>query len=190
VQPFANFYQLGLMAIDDVNWDHFVRDIGTSLFRYFSAQFASQIASDLVQETLIRLVQKHRDGSFQSNSGTLKSYAFGIARRVRLEGIKAVSKEDLYGDHEDFERPLAEKAKALGSFEYEALQKSRAFAVRHAINRLKPIEQEVILLMIDQELSLEQIAGVLEMPVGTVKSHVHRAKENLKIQMMESQYGV
>ncbi len=56
--------------------------------------------------------------------------------------------------------------------------------LRWAIARLKPIEQEIILLMIDEDSSLAQIAVILNMPVGTVKSHVHRAKENLR-QIME-----
>jgi len=159
----------------DPHWQNIINDLGPSLFRYFSGSFASQVASDLVQETLIRLVHKHRRGDFQADKGSLKAYAFGIARYVRLEGLK---------DNPGFD--LVEDEKTLDSHASDSSidHSDPVSHLRWAIGRLKPIEQELILLMIDEELSLEQMAVALTLPVGTVKSHIHRAKENLR-QIME-----
>ncbi|MGZ3744597.1 MAG: RNA polymerase sigma factor [Pseudobdellovibrionaceae bacterium] len=154
------------------DWHQIVNDLGPCLYRYFCGIFPQSQASDLVQESLIRLVQKHRNGEFSSSRGSLKSYTFGIARYIRLEAQKDRPEFDLVEDEASLDVPGEPK----DLFETAHL--------RWAIRQLKPIEQEIILLMIDTESSLEEIAVGLNLPIGTVKSHVHRAKENLR-QIME-----
>ena len=158
------------MATSDPNWHSIVNDLGPSLYRYFLGSFAQAQASDLVQETLIRLVQKQRSGHFHADLGTMKAYAFGIARFVRLEGIKNDPGFDLVDDEKSLDQqttPAPDQTDAVTH-------------LRWAIRQLKPAEQEIISLMIDNELQLSEIAVVLDIPIGTVKSHIHRAKENLK----------
>ncbi|PWU18200.1 MAG: hypothetical protein C5B49_07560 [Bdellovibrio sp.] len=160
------------MSPSEPDWHQIVNDIGPCLYRYFCGTFPPSQASDLVQESLIRLVQKHRLGEFSPDRGTLKSYAYGIARYVRLEACKAGPPFDLVDDERSLDVPE------------DPRDTSDSVHLRWAIQQLKPIEQEIILQMIDAEFSLDQIAAGLNMPVGTVKSHVHRAKENLR-QIME-----
>lgn len=156
-------------------WNKIVTDLGPTLFRYFSGTFPSSIAADFVQETLIRLVQKHRGGSFDSTKGDLKAFAYGIARFVRLEAIKAQPPFDYVED--DSQLDVMDPSRAN--------KKDDVAHLRWAINQLKPIEQEVIFLLIDSEISVEEISQQLQVPLNTVKSHIHRAKENLKT-IMES----
>jgi RNA polymerase sigma-70 factor (ECF subfamily) len=49
-----------------------------------------------------------------------------------------------------------------------------------AIDRLTGIQKTTVLLFYKDELSLEEISSVLEIPVNTVKSHLHRARNSLK----------
>ncbi|HEY8271625.1 MAG TPA: sigma factor-like helix-turn-helix DNA-binding protein, partial [Pseudobdellovibrionaceae bacterium] len=94
---------------------------------------------------------------------------------VRLEALKENPGFDLVEDENSIESYPAEAPV------------DRADPLTHlrwAICRLKPIEQELILLMIDEEMSLDQMALALGLPVGTVKSHIHRAKDKLR-QIME-----
>lgn len=152
----------------EADWHQIVNDIGPCLYRYFCATFPSALASDLVQESLIRLVQKHRAGDFIPTKGTLKSYAFGIARYVRLEAQKSrPGFEPLDDDSEPGVPPAQDDGDDVAH-------------LRWAIGKLKPIEQEIILLMIDSDSSLTEIAAALDLPMGTVKSHIHRAKESLR----------
>ncbi len=162
------------MANSEPDWQQIVSEIGPCLYRHFCGGFSPAQASDLVQESLIRLVKKHRNGEFEPTKGTLKSYAFGIARFVRMEAKKAVPAFDLAED----ENTLDLQA------EYRPDETDRVTHLRWAITKLKPIEQEIILMMLGSDSSLDQIAVTLNMPLGTVKSHVHRAKENLR-QIME-----
>jgi RNA polymerase sigma-70 factor (ECF subfamily) len=147
-----------------MDWEKTVADLGPRLFKYFNASFSSETAADLVQETLIRLVRKHGDGGFNSGKGSVTMYAFGIARLVRLETWKSESKQN--------GPPIEITPQPVDA---EPVRQLRAF-----IRELGEIQQQVLLLYIDDELSLNEIAQLLTMPVGTVKSHLHRAKEILK----------
>ncbi|MGE3261681.1 MAG: RNA polymerase sigma factor [Bacteriovoracia bacterium] len=164
-----------LMSLQDINWDATVLELGPKLYRYFSGLFPPQTASDLVQETFMRLLKKIRSGEFQPEMGALPSYAFGIARWIRIERAR--------GDRKNQTLQLTEEFDVVSS-ETPVDRSNPAIFLRWAIGQLKPVEQEVILRMIDGECGLEQIGGELGMPLGTVKSHAHRAKIRLK-ELME-----
>ena len=157
------------MDLSESEWNALVDELGPQLFRYFVGVFPRATAADQVQETLLRLVQKVRDGSFSPLAGSITAYAFGVARLVRLEAMR---KESMHAEMAEGEE--------LPANTHVPDHSDRAGHLRWAIRRLKPIEQEVLLRMIDGEHALEEIADQLELPLGTVKSHVHRAKESLR----------
>ena len=127
----------------------------------------------MVQETLIRLVHKVESGAFKSEKGSLAMYAFGIAHYVRLE----FSKEKKHLGLE------VVKEESDESLESDYLSKERQNILRRAIQQLPADQQNVVSLLLDRELKLNEIGIILNIPVGTVKSHVHRAKSQLKIEI-------
>jgi RNA polymerase sigma-70 factor (ECF subfamily) len=167
--------------MDDIetDWNLIVESIGPDLYRYFMGFYASQTAADLVQETLIRLFKKHRDQSFDSHQGSLRNFAFGIARYIRMEYQKKGSDFHLVEDESQLDIAMPEIKDFGRDFGSDPVAH-----LRWALSQLKPLEQELILQMIDEEASFETIAENFQMPVGTVKSHIHRAKEKLR-QLME-----
>ena len=51
--------------------------------------------------------------------------------------------------------------------------------LERALSRLRAYHQQVIVLRYHEDLSHEEIAGIMGIPVGTVKSHLHRARAEL-----------
>ncbi len=55
--------------------------------------------------------------------------------------------------------------------------------VRYAISKLPAVERQVISLVDLEEFSYCDVANILEIPIGTVMSRLHRARKNLLVQM-------
>lgn len=61
--------------------------------------------------------------------------------------------------------------------------------VQQALNRLDPDDAAVILLRDLQDVPYEEVARVLEIPIGTVKSRLHRARLALKSELASYFYA-
>jgi RNA polymerase sigma factor (sigma-70 family) len=157
----------------NLNWDQVVTEIGPRLYRYFSASFSLEASSDLTQDSLIRLVKLVNDGSYDESQGSLVMYAYGVARLVRLEAWRKQVPEDAYADPRGYDFRIAPTSK-------ENSADDSLLKLRSAINELPETQKQIILLQLDDELSLEKIARVVSLPLNTVKSHIHRAKKILK----------
>ena len=83
---------------------------------------------------------------------------------------------------------LTETAGARASFdlvetrlnpEQEYLSKEGRVLLEKGLKKLRPLYVEVLHLRNLQELSIKETAGILELPVGTVKARLHRARTKL-----------
>lgn len=123
-------------------------------------------ADDMAQEALIiayeRLADYRFDGPF---AGWLKRIA---ARRY----LKRVHKDKRYMLTDD-----------LSAYEAGMPQDDdfRAHNLDMALNRLKPVERLCVSLSFAGDLSHQDIADELKLPLGTVKSHIKRALEHLRV---------
>ncbi len=83
--------------------------------------------------------------------------------------------------------PIDEEARELAhpsASPAEILEQSRFDqALESALTRLPLRERTILALHYQEGRSYEEIAAVLELPIGTVKTHLHRARERLKAQM-------
>ncbi len=64
-----------------------------------------------------------------------------------------------------------------------------AAAFEAAIQRLRPEYRQAVILRYQEDLGHEEIAGILGMPVGTVKSYLHRARAELAQAMADAGWG-
>lgn len=162
------------MAVE-IDWNAVASLLGPRLYNYFRRRGFTAQAADMTQETLLRLLEKVELGEYSPDKGRLDQYAFGMARFIGLEQQKKRNDLSLISD------PIETAAEEKLEIELQAQQHVRA--LRNAIQELTPIQQEVLWLILDEDLKLDEIAVILEIPLGTVKSHVHRAKEQLKIKL-------
>jgi RNA polymerase sigma factor (sigma-70 family) len=150
--------------------------ISQKIYRYFAARHSHQDALELVQETLRRVVAKQADGRIDLARGTVLQYSYGVAlnigREFRKRRVHASLAENEIGEiYIDATIPDPEQRLILAR---------RSIDLRNAITKLSATEAEIIALLIDHDLSMNEIASLLELPIGTIKSHISRAKQRLK----------
>ncbi len=161
-----------------VNWDEIVKSLGPRLYRYFAASLSDSVADDLTQDTLLRTVRKYQDGQIDLSRGTIDMFAFGVAKNVRFEHFKQLRAWDSFEESPEMENPSPSAFDQLSEHE-------QTHRLKRSIQRLSTMQQEVLMLTIDQELTMAQIAQILNLPEGTVKSHHHRARHELQ-RMLEN----
>jgi len=143
-----------------------------------------QLAEDLSQETFIKAL--NAIASYRPEY-KFSSWIFKIANNAAIDHLRrrelntlsidgspnATSAEDIeatalqVGDKA--ETPLAElEARELGT------------AIEKAIGQLRPEYRSCIMLRHVEGLAYEEIAQLLDLPLGTVKTYIHRARHELR----------
>ena len=128
------------------------------------------LAEEIVQDTMLA-VWRGAD-SFRGES-SVRSWVIAIARRQtrdRLRGRRLRVVDDTF---------LAEQPSSGPGPEVTALDRAELAEVRGAIRELAQPHRELLGLVFGSGLSLPEVAGVLEIPVGTVKSRLTAARTAL-----------
>ena len=124
-------------------------------------------ADDMAQEAFMSAYEHLSEFRFD---GAFVGWLKRIASRRYLKKVRANSKYMLTDDMSPFEPdPTANE----GEF--------RAHNLDAALNRLKPVERLCVTLNFSGDLSHQEIADELKLPLGTVKSHIKRAMDQLKV---------
>jgi len=128
------------------------------------------LAEEIVQDTMLAIWRGA--GSFRGES-SVRSWVIAIARRQtrdRLRGRRLRVVDDSF---------LADQPGSGPGPEVMALDRAELAEVRGAIRELAPAHREVLGLAFGSGLSLPEVADVLEIPVGTVKSRLTAARAAL-----------
>ncbi|MBK8383009.1 MAG: sigma-70 family RNA polymerase sigma factor [Ignavibacteria bacterium] len=141
-----------------------------------------ETAEDISQETFLKLYKnKDKYSEIAKFSTWLYTIALNEARSNFRKEKKhsAVSINDFYEDsHNDYQ---------IRSDDYnpeeDANAETESFYIQKAINSLNEIHREIIVLRDIEELDYEEIAKTLDIPLGTVRSRINRARESLKISL-------
>lgn len=131
------------------------------------------LAEDLVQETFVRLWRS--SPRFDPDRGSVKTFVFTLARRAAV---------DLWRRRRDPHAVAAhgpEQAVDDDSFEELLL----SLELRDALDELTANHREVLELHYRADLTQQQIADRLGIPLGTVKTRTYHALRALKRQLEE-----
>ena len=146
--------------------------------RFFRTK-TSRGEDDLVQKTF--LVCAERLSTYQGQ-GTFRAFLFGIARNVLFEHYRSKAK-DGRSDDAIAASSVVDLAPGVST---QAYRRAEHRVLIDALQRI-PLElQLVIELYYWEELGIDELAQLLEVPEGTVKSRLHRARTILR----ESMEGV
>ena len=124
-------------------------------------------ADDLVQDTLERACAKW---SLWQPGTALRSWLLTLMHNLHLNQRRDWRHDDLHAPLDEAAEPAHEPEPRIG----ERLDLQQALA------RLSPALREVLLLVAVEEYTYAEAAGILDVPVGTVMSRLHRAREQLR----------
>ena len=145
------------------------------LARYLTGRDAD--AEDLVQETYARAFA----AAAQFVPGTnMKAWLFRILRNTFINDYRRRQKEPVAMDLESGESGLALRAASDEDPEGTFFSQIVDEKVLEAIDRLPEDFREVLVLSDVENLSYAEIAAMMKLPVGTVKSRLFRARRQLQ----------
>jgi RNA polymerase sigma factor (sigma-70 family) len=130
----------------------------------------SDVADELTQEVWLRVIQGI--GRLRE-ARRFRSWLFGIAHRVLMDRLRLRYSANIDANTD---ASLIEDAQCDPAGERE----SAARDVARGLGLLPLIEREVLTLFYLDDLSLTELSQVLDIPIGTVKSRLFRARNLLR----------
>jgi RNA polymerase sigma-70 factor, ECF subfamily len=116
---------------------------------------------------------------------SLYTWLYRIATNTCIDYRKKPLFESLFGYSGEGERLVHDRASDAPSPEKLYQSKQIGRALQESLGKLSPKLRAIIILKEIEELSYEEIADTLEISMGTVKSRIARAREELQKLMMK-----
>lgn len=142
-------------------------------------------ARDATQEAFIKAFRAL--GSFKPQN-KFKSWLFRIAHNHCIDILRrrrpTVSLDIMREDDDEGASPI-QLADGGADPERRMLASETGEWLQKAVEKLPEAYREVIILRHFQELSYQEIAQILKLPLGTVKTNIFRARELIRKQMLE-----
>lgn len=134
---------------------------------------------DLAQEVFLRL---YRALPAFRGEALLSTYLYRIIANVAQDEWKRRRRDDRplvsFSDEEsEWEERLPHPAPDA---EQQFSERQFRYSLERQLQELSPVERTILVLYHQEERSYEQIAHTLEMPIGTVRTHLHRGRKKLR----------
>jgi RNA polymerase sigma-70 factor (ECF subfamily) len=123
-------------------------------------------AQDITQEVFLALLRQPE--RFDPARGSLRAYLLGITRNLALKRWRSEQRLDPLDEDGFVAEPVGLDRGEIGE------------RVGRAVRTLPPLQREVVILAEYEELTLQEIARAVNADVGTVKSRLHRGRDNLR----------
>ena len=134
-------------------------------------------AEDLTQEIFVKVYQTLR--TFDAAQGAFSTWLNRVARNHLVDHYRRTRKDRVTSSLEDELETLEEKpsvgTEAVGQVE----SRERKEVLQQGLNRLSPDLREAVVLRDLHDLDYQEIAQVLGVPQGTVKSRINRGRLEL-----------
>ena len=171
----------------DLTFEQLVRDHQAMVFRTLLRLTGSyEHIDDLAQDVFLRLYRALP--SFRGEA-LITTYLYRIAVNVAQDEWKRRRRVDRSHVSLSDETSAWEDRLAHPDRNAEQLIEEREFqqAVEVQLQRLSQIERTIIVLYHQEERTYEQISYSLGMPIGTVRTHLHRGRKKLRESLQQRQ---
>lgn len=145
------------------------------IFRYLARRLGPDVAEDATAETFLTAFRKrHR---YDTSRLDVRPWLYGIATNIISEHRRAERR------HQRAMERLADDP-AAEPFEEGAARRVAAYGLRkrltEVLGRLSAAERDVLVLIAWSDLTYEEAAQALGVPVGTIRSRLHRVRKKVR----------
>ena len=148
------------------NYGNFYRDNKERIFAYLLRLTGDyQLSSDLMQESFTRCLSRY------GRNGNNSSLLYTIARNAALDAVRKRREERIGED---------DGPSSISDPERQLIEKQGYSQMLSAIQKLNPVDRELIALLSTETFSYKQIGRLLGISEANVKVKVHRARLKLK----------
>lgn len=159
-------------------WDGLVRTYtGRLLNMAFRYTGNYSVAEELTQDVFLRIYQNL--GSFRSETGSLQNWILRVGRNLIIDHYRAHKREKTVAGSEELELlDFGDQSGRQSPFENLHLKEKAKF-LYSGLGRLSPELKEAVILRDIEGFAYQEIAEILEIPEGTVKSRINRGRIEL-----------
>ncbi len=165
--------------------EEFLPEIDALYTFAYHLTYNEEDANDLVQETYLkayRFIDKYIEGT------NAKAWLFKILKNAFINQYRRKTKQPTKVDFEEIASFHDEEDSSYSGYSdlrEEMFQHMMGDEVTTAINSL-PVDFRVVILLCDIEgFTYEEISKIVDIPIGTVRSRLHRARNMLKEKLYE-----
>lgn len=132
---------------------------------------------DIVHETFLKALKTYNTFKFKSDS-ELKSWLLTICRHIILNSYREVATVQLVEEHENHGETVNESQ--LDIWLERLIHEEDVQRIQAQLSQMHFVDQEIVKLRIDQELSFKEISIVLELSEAAVKMRFYRVIKKIQ----------
>jgi RNA polymerase sigma-70 factor (ECF subfamily) len=177
--------------MNNYEFEQFVREHGEAILRFCRMTAGNEdLGNDLYQDTMLKLLEKREKLDFGKN---VKSYALSISillwrnkkKKYAVRGkIASIRSLEAYREENEQFEPVSEDKTP----EQAVLAANEIKFVQELVASLPEKYRLPLYLNYSADLKMEEIADCLQIPEGTVKTRIRKAKHLLKKQLEAIEY--
>ncbi len=176
------------LAGEDAAWEDLVkvhtRRVYSICYRFTSSDTEAQ---DLTQEVFLRVFRSLK--SFRAGEGSFTVWLTRLSRNLLIDHYRR-TKLERATDSIDDQLPMLAEAAASARTDSRVVGREAGELLDAALRKLSPELRETVILRDLEELEYKEIAEVLNVPEGTVKSRLNRGRAELGRLLKKHQSGL
>jgi RNA polymerase sigma-70 factor (ECF subfamily) len=162
----------------DAAWEELVklhtRRVYAICYRFTGSDAEAQ---DLTQDAFLRVFKNLK--SFRAGEGSFVVWLTRLTRNLLIDHYRRTKLDRMTDSMDDQAMVLEEKTQTMARTDGLLAGREAGELLQHALQKLSPDLRETVILRDLEELEYKEIADVLNVPEGTVKSRLNRGRAEL-----------